>query len=83
MEEKVVTEMACPRCGGMLELVENEGALYLGCPRCLCYTYITPSIARRFFNRQNMRFDWRKMLHAMYLSYLDLVQSSSCRRRRR
>jgi hypothetical protein len=84
MEEKLIvrTEIACPLCGGKLELIENKEALYLGCPRCLCYTYITQYATRRFFDRRTMRFNWRRMLYAMYLSYLDLVQSHGCRRRR-
>jgi phage FluMu protein Com len=85
MEERIVaaTMINCPRCGGKLELVEVDERLYFGCPRCLCYTFITAFEARRFFNRRAMRFNWRQMMRAMYSSYLDLVQSSSCRRRRR
>jgi hypothetical protein len=80
----VKTEMVCPRCGGVLELVEVEkegGALYLGCPRCLCYVALFSSIARRYINRRAMRFDWRLMMRDAYRSYLDLIHST-CQRRR-
>jgi len=87
MEEEVVikTELACPRCGGRLELVETEkdrDVLYLGCPRCLCYVVLFPSMARWYINRRAMRFDWRRMMRDAYRSYIDLIHSRTCRRRR-
>jgi hypothetical protein len=64
------TYVACPFCGGVLELVEDESFVWFGCRRCMRYVRRDKrEFVKRYVDYRGKRFDWVGMMAELYRLY--------------
>ncbi|WP_053240470.1 hypothetical protein [Pyrobaculum islandicum] len=67
----VDTVNTCPRCGGVLELVEDDRFIWFGCRRCMRYVKREKrEVTKRYVDYVKRKFDWRGMMNELYELYL-------------
>lgn len=61
------TKFQCPKCGGSLELLEDETYVWLGCKHCMKYVKRNKrDLVRQYVNYRDRTFRWADMMSELY-----------------